>query len=186
MINLSPQDMVALAATAIGAITDLKTKKIFNWLTFPTAIIGLALNFYLLGVNGAKEAVIGYVVAAFIMMFPNPGKRMHYGDVKMMAAVGAVLGPIKFLMVMFYFSLCYGVVSVFRMFRAIPRDQYKAFWTVFKTLGAGVDLSETVDMTEVKQAGKKMIALGPIILIGTLLGILLDKPTMHFMGFNWY
>lgn len=185
MNNLTPQDIVALVATAIGAVTDIKTKKIFNWLTFPTAFIGLALNSYLHGLDGAKDAVFGYLVAAFVMMFPDPGKRMHFDDVKMMAAVGAVLGPIKFLIIMFYFSLLYGLVGLFLMFRAIPRNQYKAFWTVFKSLGAGVDLSETVDMTEVKEAGKRKIALGPIILAGTVLGILLDKPTMHFMGFNW-
>lgn len=183
---MTPQDIVALVTTAIGAATDLKTKKIYNWLTFPTAVAGLGLNINLGGINGAKEAALGYGVAGLLMMFPNPGKRIHFGDVKMMMAVGALLGPIKFLMVMFYFSLLYGVVALVRMFKAIPREQYKAFWNVFKTLGAGVDLSETVDMTEVREAGKRLIPLGPIIFFGTLAGILLDKPTMHFMGFNWY
>jgi hypothetical protein len=87
---------------------------------------------------------------------------------------------------MFYFSLLYGLVSVFFMVRAIPRDQYKAFWLAFTSMGAGVDLSATVDMTDVKAAGKRLIPLGPIIAIGTILGILLAKPTMHTLGFNWY
>ena len=51
---------------------------------------------------------------------------------------------------------------------------------------AGVDLSSTVDTTEVDAARKALIPVCPAIAIGTLLGILFDKPLMHFMGFNWY
>ena len=170
----------------IGAITDLKTLKIYNWLTFPTIVIGLALNIWLYGMDGATKSVLGLLLAAVLMMFPNPGKRMHFGDVKMMIAVGALLGWQQLLLVFFYFSLLYGLVAVFFMVKAIPRDQYKAFWLAFTSLGAGVDLSATVDMTDVKAAGKRKIPLGPIIAVGTILGILLARPTMHFMGFPSY
>lgn len=186
MQNLTPPEIAAIVATVIGAVTDLKTRKIYNWLTFPSAVLGLALNSYLYGLNGAKDSALGWVIATLLMCFPNPGKRMHFGDVKMMAAVGALLGPIKFLIVMFFFSLIYGLVAVISMIRAIPPDQYKAFWLAFTSMGAGVDLSSTVDMTDVKAAGKRMIPLGPIIAVGTILGIVLAKPTMHFMGFAWY
>ena len=192
-LELSVQDMVALGATAIGACTDLTTRKIFNWLTFPTAVAGVALNGYLNGIYtgfhqiGAVEAFCGWMVAAAIMMFPNPGKRMHFGDVKMMAAVGAVLGITKFLICMFYFCLVYGLVSMFLILKSIPREQIKGFWLLLKSfVFAGVNISEGFDMTEVEKAKKKLIPLGPIIFTGTLLAVLLDKWTMHFLGFAWY
>lgn len=186
LLNLTLPEIAAIVATIIGAATDLKTRKIYNWLTFPSAFIGIGLNAYLAGLQGFIDGSLGWALATLVMIFPNPGKRMHFGDVKMMAAVGAFLGPIKFLMVMFYFSLLYGIVAIAFMIKAIPPDQYKAFWLAFTSMGAGVDLSATVDMTDVKAAGKRLIPLGPIIAAGTILGILLAKPTMHFMGFNWY
>lgn len=192
MPNFSGPDLLALVTTFIAALTDLKTKKIFNWLTFPSAIIGVILNGVLNGIYtgfakvGAVEALAGWALAAFIMMFPNPGKRMHFGDVKMMAAVGAMLGPIKFLICMFYFSIVYGIVSLFLIIKAIPKEQMKGMFLLLKSLAAGVDMSKSFDMTEVEKAKKALIPLGPIIFTGTLLGILLDKWTMHFMGFSWY
>ncbi len=186
MCNLTPPEITAIVATAIGAATDLKTLKIYNWLTFPTMAIGVALNSYLYGIDGAINSGLGLGLAALLMMFPNPGKRMHFGDVKMMIAVGALVGWLKLLLVFFYFSLFYGLVALIIMIRAIPKDQYKAFWLAFTSMGAGVDLSATVDMTDVKAAGKRKIPLGPLICVGTILGILLAKETMHFMGFAWY
>ncbi|MBK7748290.1 MAG: prepilin peptidase [Candidatus Obscuribacter sp.] len=192
-LDISPQELFALVATAIGAGTDLATRKIYNWLTFPSALIGIALNGYYNGIYtgfhnvGAVEAALGYALAAGIMMFPNPGKRMHFGDVKMMAAVGAILGMIKFLLCMFYFSLCYGLVAMVLILKSIPPQQIKGFWLLLKSfVFAGVDMTEGFDMSELDKAKKKLIPLGPIIFAGCLLAILLDKWTMHFLGFSWY
>lgn len=192
-LNLTPQEIFALVATAIGAATDLATRKIYNWLTFPSAIIGFGLNWYYNGFFtgfhsvGAVESLCGYALAAGVMMFPNPGKRMHFGDVKMMAAVGAILGMVQFLICMFYFSLCYGLVSSVLIIRSIPREQIKGFWLLLKSfVFAGVNMSEGFDMSELDKAKKKLIPLGPIIFAGCALAIWLDTATMHFLGFKWY
>mgnify|MGYP000600170508 CR=1 FL=1 len=52
-IELTPQDAIALVTTAIGAGTDLATRKIYNWLTFPTMAIGIGVVF---GVYPASRA----------------------------------------------------------------------------------------------------------------------------------
>jgi hypothetical protein len=112
---------------------------------------------------------------------------LKMGDVKIWMAVGACLLPIKMLICWFYFSLTFGAISIFLIAKSIRLDQIKGFWLAVKTfLQAGVDLSSTVDTTEVDAARKALIPVCPAIAIGTLLGILFDKPLMHFMGFNWY
>jgi hypothetical protein len=39
LLNLTPPEIAAIVATTIGAVTDLKTRKIYNWLTFPSAFL---------------------------------------------------------------------------------------------------------------------------------------------------
>lgn len=190
-IELTPQDAIALVTTAIGAGTDLATRKIYNWLTFPTMAIGIGVNWYLNGIYtgfqhiGAVESLCGWLVALIIMLFPNPGKKMHFGDVKMMIAVGALFGITKFLVCMFFFSITYGIVSCALILKAIPREQIKGFWLLLKSLiFAGVDMSKGFDMTEVDKARKQLIPLGPIIFVGVALGIFLEKPLLTFLGFH--
>lgn len=192
-MGLSITDIIALVTTAIGAGTDLSTRKIYNWLTFPTAVLGVALNGYFNGIYtgfqkvGAVEAACAWAIATAIMCFPNPGKKMYFGDVKMMAAVGALLGYIKFLICMFYFSLFYGLVAMFLILKSIPKEQVKGFLLLLKSfVFAGVNLSEGFDMAEVDKARKKLIPLGPIIFAATLAAVFADRFTMHFLGFTWY
>lgn len=176
-------EWVAIGACVIAAATDLKTTKIYNWLTFPAAILGLILNAVFSGLDGALKSVEGWALATFIMCLPKPAKKMHFGDVKMMGAVGALLGPIQFLLCFFYFSLLYGLVACVLLLMAIPRSQVK---TLLTGLMSGIDLSSSFDLSDFQKARARKIPLGPMILGGVVMGIMLDKATMHFMGFNWY
>ena len=58
LLNLTLPEIAAIIATVIGAATDLKTRKIYNWLTFPSAFIGIGLNAYLSGLQGIDIACV--------------------------------------------------------------------------------------------------------------------------------
>ena len=132
-------------------------------------------------------AVGGLFLAYLIMCLPHPGKKLAFGDVKMMGAVGACLGPVRWLICWFYFALAFGSLSLFLIARAIPKEQMKGFWLMAKTsMVSGVDISDTVDTTSIEAARKKKIPIGPAIAVGTILGIMYDVPLMHFLGFNTY
>ncbi|MBS1995964.1 MAG: prepilin peptidase [Cyanobacteria bacterium SZAS LIN-2] len=190
-------EIVILIAVTIGAVTDMVTKKIYNVVTFPTMAIGLVLNSmqnfsgagFSLGNLGWSFA--GLLLGLGITILPRLKKGsdapMAYGDVKMWMAIGACLMPAKMLISWFYFSITFGTISAILVLKAIPKDQIKGFWLMLKTFfTAGVDLSGTVDTTDVDAARKKLIPICPAIAIGTLCGILFDRQLMHFMGFNWY
>ena len=187
MHNFTLAEIVILIALTISAITDVRTKKIYNVVTIPTALAGLVINGIDKGWAGAGAALFGWLLAVGINLLPKPSQKIAFGDAKMFGAVGACLLPIKMLICWFYFSLTWGALALFLIARAIPKDQIKGFWLMFKTFfTAGIDLSSTVDTTDVNNARKAKIPIAPAILVGTLLGILFDKPLMHFMGFNWY
>jgi len=86
-------------ALAISLVTDLRSRKILNVVTYPAILIGLAVHgiawHWSAGPGyGLKWSLIGLAVGAgpllLINLF-NP-KAFGLGDVKLLAAVGALMG----------------------------------------------------------------------------------------------
>jgi prepilin peptidase CpaA len=80
--------LVALIAT----VSDLRYRKIFNWLTLPAMAIGLLLSFLASGLPGLVFGLVGIVLAfiAFIWMWGL--KILGAGDVKLVMAFAALAG----------------------------------------------------------------------------------------------
>lgn len=180
---LAINQILILIVASVCAVIDMRTAKIFNVITFPTAAIGIIANFVFGGWQAGVMAIAGWLLACFVMIFPDRKKKMAFGDAKLMAAIGAFLGPGGMLLTFFYFSLCYGAVAVVKFCMWFP---WKQFFTVFKLLGvenAGM-AQDSIDTSNVNQALKSPIPLGPVIAVGMLIGILLEKQTLAFLGFN--
>lgn len=78
----------------IAVTTDLITHKIYNWLTFPMILLGLALNGWRDGGAGLLFALGGIGVASLALLLFLLAGAMGAGDVKLLWAVGALTGPI--------------------------------------------------------------------------------------------
>src|SRR5436309_13402218 len=77
--------------TTTAAATDLRSRRIPNWLTFPARVLGLAAHGVAGGSSGLTQGVLGALVAGGLLL---PGWLLGWmgaGDVKLMAAVGAWL-----------------------------------------------------------------------------------------------
>lgn len=85
--------LLLLLAVVIGGAFDLRSRRIPNWVTVPAAALGLLLNLGLSGVPGLTSGLLGLGLA-FLIYFPLFLLRgMGAGDVKLMGAVGAIVGP---------------------------------------------------------------------------------------------
>lgn len=91
-------DILLLALALIGGGWDLMTKRIPNWLTFPAAAAGLVWNGYSGGARGALLAFGGLACGLAMVVLG-----MGMGDVKMMAAAGAI-ASLKGLLVIFVYT----------------------------------------------------------------------------------
>jgi prepilin peptidase CpaA len=104
--------VIALAVGVIACITDIRTRRIPNVLTFGAAVAAVLFHGIEAGVPGLQSSVTGWVVgtALFLPFFLVGG--MGGGDVKLLAALGAWLGPRDALWLAIYASLAGGVMAV--------------------------------------------------------------------------
>jgi len=113
MIWPPPAPSVAVIAVALAAvICDLKTRRIPNVLTLGGGLVAFALHSAMGGWSGLLLAVAGWAVglALFFPLFLLRG--MGAGDVKLLAAIGALLGPWGALWTALYGAVAGGLMAL--------------------------------------------------------------------------
>lgn len=105
-------DGLLLAVVLLAAAWDVRRRRIPNWLTLPAAALGLAWNGYRGGWRGLLLAAAGLALgfAVFLPFFALGG--MGAGDVKLMTAVGAFVGPQDLVFIFIYTGLLGGVAGL--------------------------------------------------------------------------
>jgi prepilin peptidase CpaA len=173
---------VALVATAIGAYIDGRTGVLPNWLVLPLIPAGLALNFLAAGTSGLLGSAIGLVVCGLvplILWLTSGGTAIGGGDVKLFAAIGALLGTYSGLEVQLTAYVALLVIAFFMLaWRGqLSRTLANAFWMA-------VNWVLPKDKRRVV-ASEALVAmrLGPAIFLATLVLYLLDSKAAHNLGF---
>ncbi|EPR44150.1 peptidase A24A prepilin type IV [Desulfovibrio sp. X2] len=77
---------------AIACVTDVREQRIPNWLTYPAMVVALAAHGILGGSGGFLFSLSGLGVGFGLMLLPFLMGVMGAGDVKLLAAAGAVMG----------------------------------------------------------------------------------------------
>ena len=95
-----------------SSYTDIKYGRVFNWVTYPAALVGIALNGFQMGPRGLLFGVEGLAVGFGVMLIPDLISLVGGGDVKLLAAVGAFLGPTNVLWVAAFGCIAGGVVAL--------------------------------------------------------------------------
>jgi len=108
-----PVIQVGLAVVVlIAAIYDIRFRRIPNWLTLSGLLIGFGLNSFLFEMSGLRMAAFGLGLALLIYFPLYLLRGMGAGDVKLMGAIGAIVGPANWFGIFLLSSILGGLIAI--------------------------------------------------------------------------
>jgi prepilin peptidase CpaA len=117
-VNPQVASYLAVAVATVAVFTDLRSRRIPNWLTLSVLCTGLLVQAVSAGAPGVASALIGSGLGLGVLL---PFYLLHVigaGDVKLLAALGALLGPQVLVSVAVYGAIVGGVCSVLILARS--------------------------------------------------------------------
>ncbi|MCZ6581324.1 MAG: A24 family peptidase [Nitrospirae bacterium] len=101
-----------VAGVLLAAVTDLRWHKIPNALTFPTMVVGLIGHILGDGLEGFLFSIGGLVLGLGLLLGFYILGGMAAGDVKLLGAVGAILGPVEVFLVFLITAVLGGLYAL--------------------------------------------------------------------------
>jgi prepilin peptidase CpaA len=102
----------------ICLFTDIKTRKILNIVTMPTVVFGVGYNVITKGIEGVLFSGTGFLFGLGLLIIPYLLGGMGAGDVKLMGAIGALMGASFVFHSFIYTALIGGLIALLLIFRA--------------------------------------------------------------------
>ena len=103
---------IVIAISVVACVVDVRTRRIPNVLTFGAALGGLLIQITFYGVNGALAATGGWLVGTLLLLPFFVLRGLGGGDVKLLAGLGAWLGPGETLWLAAYSALAGGALAI--------------------------------------------------------------------------
>jgi prepilin peptidase CpaA len=101
-----------ILALIVSFFTDIKYRKILNIITLPSILIALIYYFATMGLSGIVISGKGFLVGFGLLLIPYLLGGMGAGDVKLMAAIGALMGTNFVLYSFVYTALIGGAIAL--------------------------------------------------------------------------
>jgi len=164
----SPSPLVLVVGLAIATFIDVRTRRIPNWLTAGIAAAGFGIAFGG-GTVRPTQAVLGMLIGLLLMLPGHVIGATGAGDVKLMAAIGAVVGSGSILRVFLYTAVAGGVFAITVALRRGRLRQTVSDTTRLVTAPAEARVA-------IEASGRaNRFAYGPAIAAGTLISLVV-KP----------
>jgi prepilin peptidase CpaA len=101
-----------LAVVTVATITDLRSRRIPNWLVLPFLVLGPVVQGVFHGWPGVAQSLLGVFSAIAVMgIFCYMGG-LGMGDLKLCAAIGAWVGPSQLFTALVMMGLAGGIMAI--------------------------------------------------------------------------
>ena len=158
--------MTVAAGVALATVVDIRSRRIPNELTATMA--GLGVGFAAAGVSGVPlwASAAGFVLGLALMMPGHVLGATGAGDVKLMAAVGAIVGPAIVVTAFLFTAVAGGVLAV-----AVAARRRRLTATLAGTGRLVAGSADTRALLRTAPAASRF-AYGPAIAVGSILAAL--------------
>lgn len=163
---IAPKAILILLISTVGSFFDWKFRKIPNWLTLGTFLVALLFHLIRLKFGLALHCFLGFIVGILLLIIPYATGGMGAGDVKLLGAIGSIVGVKDIICIFFYSGIC-GLVLGIIWIIATP-GHLKFLITTGKIL-------PPIDK-------KQKVPYGIAIMLGTILYIILGYK--NFFAFH--
>ena len=157
----------AVLVAFMGGISDVRTSRIPNWLTYSGLLLALLLRLVVLGWAGLRSGVVGMLVAGILFCILFVMGAMGGGDVKLVASVGAWVGNDQVVSVLLAAALAGGLLAVIYIF--FGQGLRQTFWNLLDLirfrLTSGMSPHPVLN---VRQEGTLRVPFGVAVAMGTL------------------
>jgi prepilin peptidase CpaA len=96
----------------IAGYTDWRSRRIPNWLTVPSLLLGIVVNSLSSGWMGARESLLGAGLGLLLLLPFVLLRALGAGDWKLVGALGAFLGPQNLITVLLAAVLVAGLMAL--------------------------------------------------------------------------
>lgn len=96
----------------LATATDLRSRRIPNWLTIPFLAAGLGTAAWLDGLTGLGRSAAGAGLAVLLLAAFCFLRGMGWGDLKLCAAIGAWIGPSQLVFALVMTAMAGGLLAV--------------------------------------------------------------------------
>jgi prepilin peptidase CpaA len=159
--------VLVIILVTLAAIIDVRSQRIPNYLTLPSCGIGIMYHVLISGTNGLMFSFTGLVLGMCLLLFFYLLGGMGAGDVKLMGAIGALLGWEGVLRAFLFSAIIGGLYSIVAMAKAhVLREFFKNIWGTLK----GFLLTQTVSYIPLNC--KLRLHYGLAIAIGTIASLI--------------
>jgi prepilin peptidase CpaA len=173
-------DCTLLTIILVAAFFDIKERRIPNWIILFGLIAGVVLGAFQSSTQLISN-VTGFFAGIMALMIPFAFGWMGAGDVKLFAAVGALLGYKTLPRVFFYSCMVAGAIALTTLaFGRARQMSFKHLWTdckfIILTFGTRLPQSKPLD------SDAYSVPWGVAIGAGTIMAYYLD-PSGTWAGF---
>lgn len=101
-----------LAVVSVATFTDLRSRRIPNWLSLPFLVAGIGVSAWAHGWHGVGQSLEGIGLGALLFGVLYVMGGMGMGDVKLAAAIGAWIGPGQLMLALVVTGLVGGLMAL--------------------------------------------------------------------------
>lgn len=160
---------------ALGAVTDLRMQKIPNVITLPAAMMAIIFHLHQSGLSGFYWSLSGWGLGLALLIAPYAMNAMGAGDVKLLAAIGAAVGPLAVFIIFLYSAIAGGAYAL--LHRIISQERFQFSGEIYQSVKHFILFRKLLGVkNKSAKKGPRLcyglaIAVGTYIYIGEMFGL---------------